>query len=73
MPSLRQSLYLQGLTFDFYRNYFSQTLLIPGYLLTYKLLGGLAPKPVWHYPWNYGIAKKNKSIAKKYMPYKNAV
>jgi hypothetical protein len=29
------------------------------------LLGGLAPKPVWHYPWHYGFAKKNKSIAKK--------
>jgi hypothetical protein len=39
MPSLRQSLYLQGLTFDFYRTYFSQTLIIQGYLLTYHVRG----------------------------------
>jgi hypothetical protein len=39
MPSLRQSLYLQGSTFDFYRTYFSQTLLIQGYLLTYHIRG----------------------------------
>jgi hypothetical protein len=24
-----------------------------------------APKPVWHYPWHYGFAKKSKSFAKK--------
>jgi hypothetical protein len=39
MPSLRQSLYLQGSTFDFYQIYFSQTLLIQGYLLTYHVRG----------------------------------
>jgi hypothetical protein len=50
---LRQSLYLQGLTFYFYQNYFSQTLLIQGYLLTYHLSGVYTPKPVWHYPWHF--------------------
>jgi hypothetical protein len=23
------------------------------------------PKPVWHYPWHYGFAKKSKSCAKE--------
>jgi hypothetical protein len=64
---IRQSLYLQVSTFDFYRTYFLQTLLIQGYLLilTYHLSGVYMPKPVWHYPWHYGFAKKSKSFAKE--------
>ena len=57
MPILRQSLYLQGSTFDFYRTYFSQTLLIQGYLLTYHFSRVLSPKPVWHFSWRFVLDK----------------